>query len=113
MVNSRRVGHNFEREIVDDLRNLGYLNAKTTRNGSRADDVGGVDVQNTRPFSIQTKRTTNMPNFRKVLSAMPAESTTNINIIFQKNPHQGVIAVTSQRSMYLLMHVFKEWMRGK
>lgn len=56
---ARKKGHDFEREIAQQFRELGWEDAMTTRaarggDWSHTDD--GIDLVNTEPFAVQCKR---------------------------------------------------------
>lgn len=51
---SRRKGHNYERTIVKYFKTLGYIEAKTSRLGSRLLDSAKVDICDI-PFNVQCK----------------------------------------------------------
>jgi len=112
MINRRTAGHNFERKLAEELRELGFHRCQTSRYASREKDDQGVDFVNTEPFSIQAKRWSSAPSYHEVLKSMPEESTENMNIILHRRPNKGDVAVLSKRSVYLLMYVFNEWKKG-
>lgn len=55
-VNNKRKGSQMERDICKKLRELGYLDAVTTRASSRMLDAAKLDI-NFVPFNIQSKNT--------------------------------------------------------
>ena len=57
MTDPRRQGHNWEREVINDLRNaLPDADFDSSRNASRALDNRGIDVYTSIPVSIQCKK---------------------------------------------------------
>lgn len=52
---NRQKGHDLERQIARDLRELGYLKTKTARAASRLLDDCGVDIVYGPPYLIQAK----------------------------------------------------------
>jgi len=54
MSNSRRIGHDAERRVVNDLKSIGYKKAATTRFVNRYMDALKIDIANV-PFYIQVK----------------------------------------------------------
>jgi hypothetical protein len=65
MANANRdKGHRFERKVVNDLKDVGFDYAKTTRAESKTLDDSGIDIANV-PFNIQAKSgyEKNRPNF--------------------------------------------------
>lgn len=63
-VNNKRKGSQMERDICKKLRDIGYVDAVTTRASSRMLDAAKVDV-NFVPFNIQSKNTIEDMNFTK------------------------------------------------
>jgi hypothetical protein len=67
MTNSRRKGHNYERDIVKELREMGY-DVHTARYASRMMDDKGIDIVGDFPFAIQCKSSINQPNAHVLLT---------------------------------------------
>ena len=63
-MNQRRKGHNYERQICREFKDLGY-DAKTTRQESHTLDSLGVDVLVNAPYHIQCKSTSQTFNYSK------------------------------------------------
>ncbi len=74
---NRTAGHNYERQIAEELRNLGF-EATTSRQESRSLDSAGVDLVTDFPLQPQMKCSINQPNAHKILTETEAE------IIFYK-----------------------------
>lgn len=73
---NRQAGHGFEREIVNELKDLGYPSLVTSRAESRNMDNRGVDIFDNGleggpefPYYIQNKTMVNQPNFHKLITA--------------------------------------------
>ena len=93
-VNSRAVGHAYERDLRLRFRSLGYLGCETSRFASKMMDDAGVDFVRTGCLHVQAKRTKNQPNFRAVLAHMPDDLGQH-NVVYHKIPNQGEIVVMS------------------
>lgn len=51
---ARRKGHQFERKIANDFKEIGWPDARRLPEYHK-DDANGVDIQNVQPFLIQCK----------------------------------------------------------
>lgn len=69
---NRTRGHNFERDIVNRLKEVGWI-ASTARYTSRALDDSGVDIAGDFPFKIQCKATLTTPGIHDILTTTDAE----------------------------------------
>lgn len=81
---NKAAGHNWEREIVLKLKELGFR-VGTTRNLSRARDAEKVDIMGTHeredgffPVNIQAKNEARVTNFQVHLKEMPDEKVPNV-----------------------------------
>jgi len=63
---NRTAGHNFEREIIRILKDMGY-NAVSARHESRSADDRGIDIISNFPLKIQAKISVNQPNVHNIL----------------------------------------------
>ena len=78
---SRRRGHDFERKIVKELKELGFK-AGSSRSESRSMDSKGVDIiSEDFPFYVQCKCSCNSVNYGKLLSVIPDEK---IPVVFHR-----------------------------
>lgn len=102
---SRNSGHNYERKIAKEMRELGYKDCITTRLGSRLLDSQKVDLMNTDPFYIQCKAVESAIQYHKLLDEMP--KTDNLNIVFHKRDKKEFV-VMSKESFYALVRKIKE-----
>ena len=66
-MNSRNKGIQWEQKIVRELKQLGFKNVLTTRNGSKYLDDKGVDLMNV-PFHLQIKSGRSYVNYFNVLN---------------------------------------------
>lgn len=92
-VNSRQVGHAYERELRLRFRGMGFENCETSRFASKMMDDAGVDFVETGPLYVQAKRMKNQPNFRDVLAHMKEDE--HHNVVYHKTPNKGEIVVMS------------------
>lgn len=102
---SRTKGHNYERQIAQEMRELGYTECETSRYANRKLDDACVDLTNTFPFSIQCKAYKNQPNLRKELDKMPEDS--NYNLIFLKRPYQKDTVTMDKEDFYEIIKMLK------
>lgn len=75
---NRSAGNGYERDIVNELKALGFFTV-TSRNESKRMDDKKVDIFSPMdtpddeifPYFCQTKFTSNSPNYKKILDEMP------------------------------------------
>jgi Holliday junction resolvase len=67
MRNNRTSGHAYERQIVKELKDMGY-DAHTARYASRMMDDKGIDIVSDFPLKIQCKSSINQPNVHTILT---------------------------------------------
>jgi hypothetical protein len=101
---NRTKGHNFERKLAKELREIGF-NCRTSRYSSRETDDKCVDFVGTNPLSIQAKNTTNQPNFRKELDKMPKDE--NYNLVFHHTNRKDDIVVLYKDDFYQLIEMLR------
>lgn len=65
--NSRTAGHNYERLIVNEVKDLGY-DVATARSESRNADNAGIDIVGNFPFYIQCKVLKNYPKLNELIN---------------------------------------------
>lgn len=105
-MNSRRAGHDYEREARLWWFDHGYRECTTSRYSSREKDDQKVDLCHTEPFNVQCKRTAQAPNMHKLLKEMPKDS--NYNVVFHKRPNQGTTVTMSLTDFGELLNMLKE-----
>jgi Holliday junction resolvase len=69
---NRTAGHNYERQIAQELRKLGF-EAVTSRYESRSLDDSGVDLASNFPLNPQMKVSINQPNVHELMTTTDAE----------------------------------------
>ena len=90
---ARRFGFTWEREIVTDLKRIGWFEAVSARQESRSADALGKDICNTHPFVIQAKATNSaMPNYEVVFDHIKTEKT-EYAVLAIKKRNKGKYAV--------------------
>lgn len=110
MVNARKKWNNYEVKIMNEYKEMGYHNCKTSRNESKTRDDQKVDLCNTNPFNIQCKNYTNFSMWQaiKTLKEMPKE--TNINLIHLKTTKVGErweVVILAKEDWYILVEKLK------
>lgn len=94
-MNARNAGHNYERTLAAEMREIGFDACVTSRSESKSRDDAGVDLCFTGPLNIQAKRWKSAPSYHETLRAMPDEPG-QINCIFHKRPHRGEVVVMAK-----------------
>ena len=93
-INSRAVGHTYERDLGTRWRGLLDDDARgTSRYLSRALDDAGVDIAGTQKYglNIQAKRYKNTPPLHATLEKMPKDGC--VNAIYWKSPYKGELVI--------------------
>lgn len=83
---ARSKGCNFERQIAQEMRELGWSDCATSRYSSKETDDAKVDLVNTFPFNFQCKAWESTVPYLNVLESMPKDE--NINIILHKKKYK-------------------------
>jgi hypothetical protein len=106
--NVRRIGHNYERKIVKELRDLGFTKATTTRASSRVMDDAKIDI-NGITYNIQCKAVRTGLNVFTVLGDMETaipklvpEREIYVNLVFHKKEGDEVV-VLRKEDWYLIL----------
>jgi len=101
---NRTKGHNYERQIVRELKRI-FPDAVTSRAGARGEDILGIDIINTGMFNIQTKAREHLNPFDVLNNEMPNDS--GINIVFWKRNRQGDVIVMDKNDFYDILEMLK------
>lgn len=106
--NVRRIGHNYERKVVKELKDLGFATAATTRATSKIMDDAKIDINGV-SYNIQCKAVKTGLNVFSVLDDMEAtipqlvpEREQFINIVFHKKEKNEVV-VLRKEDWYLIV----------
>ena len=67
---NRTAGHNWEREVINDLKEIGYIEAVSSRQASREADNAGIDICNTGNIAIQCKNAAKNIDYHKINKSM-------------------------------------------
>lgn len=86
---NRTAGNNYERQLAQEYRELGWIDCTTSRYSSRKKDDAGIDLDCTIPFAIQAKYYKNQPNFSEVIDAMKIVPTEIPIVHFKRNKGKG------------------------
>jgi hypothetical protein len=98
---ARQKGHAYERKIVKELKELGFLQAKTARYASKEKDDQLVDIVGCDPLNIQAKAWEKPPNYINVLDKMPQDD--NYNMIFHKKNRKPEIVIMYKEDFYKIL----------
>ena len=106
--NVRRIGHNYERKVVKELRDLGFTKATTSRASSRIMDDAKIDINGV-TYNIQCKAVRSGLNVFSVLDDMEAaipklvpEREEYVNVVFHKK-ERGEVVVLRKEDWYLIV----------
>jgi Holliday junction resolvase len=106
--NVRRIGHNYERKIVKELRDLGFTKATTSRASSRIMDDAKIDINGV-TYNIQCKAVRTGLNVFTVLDEMETaipklvpEREIYVNLVFHKKEGDEVV-VLRKEDWYLIL----------
>lgn len=107
--NNRTAGHNYEREITKEFRELGFIACSTSRLESRSRDNAKVDLCNKDehihgrlPYNIQCKTIVGNADYRKFLKEMPAG--TEINVVLHKSTKKTPGGIFKPTGQYALLY---------
>lgn len=101
---SRRKGNSWERQIVNDLKSIGYPNCVSSRSESkRMDDakVDIIDLDGQLNCHIQAKATKNLPNYHKIREDCPLKD--KPLVIACKQPEKTPIVILELSYFYQLI----------
>lgn len=106
---SRTKGHNMERAIVNELKEIGYVNAKTSRYSSKLLDDSKVDI-NYVPFNIQSKAVKTSINYVKLIAEIRALIKKNCPdresyplMIFHKRATNSDLVIMERKDLYKIL----------
>lgn len=95
---NREAGHSWEREIVNNLKAIGYEFVVTSRAESRSKDANKIDICNKDeivngrlPFSIQAKSVTGTIPYAKFLGEIKKDGTIRIVMHRQTEKSKGSV----------------------
>lgn len=101
---ARTKGHNFEREMAQLFRELGWSDCVTSRSESKNLDDLGIDLCYTDPFQIQCKAQEKMDTApHDLLSSMPE----GLNVVIHKRNNKGTIVYLDLKNFLNLIKEYK------
>jgi len=110
---NRSAGHNWEREVVAALKQLGFNHVSTSRNESRLRDAQKIDIVNINelkngrlPYNIQAKCVVGHLKYGLVLSELPKEDDITNVILHKQTIKRGSRFITSDKFAILYMDDF-------
>tara|TARA_R100000773_G_scaffold44079_2_gene43984 strand:+ start:361 stop:708 length:348 start_codon:yes stop_codon:yes gene_type:complete len=101
---SRRKGHDFERQIRKEYKDLGWNKCETSRYASRLIDDRKIDLVNTKPFAIQCKSTINNPSYHKIFKEMQADID-DYKLIYHKKKNKGEYVIIEKNDFHELLEM--------
>ena len=100
--NNRTAGNSYERKIVNELKELGFTDAVTTRSESRNMDNRGVDIMGDNlPIYIQCKNSQNTPNIHDLLTSKLLPKSKPVVIFHKKTKKASKNFVVQGEYIYL------------
>lgn len=81
--NSRRRGHDYERLIAKELKEMGF-DVVTARSESRNMDNKGIDIFGNIPFHIQCKLSKDRPNYHNLITSPLLQDEVKSLVVFHK-----------------------------
>ena len=88
---NRRAGHTFERTLIKEFKDLGFIQCCSSRSESKNMDDKGIDLCFTDPFQIQAKNVKTSIQYEKTLDRMPKGKGKYNVVIHKKERKQYVI----------------------
>lgn len=101
---NRTAGHNWEREVINDLKKIGYTEAVSARYESKRLDDAGVDIVNTGCFNMQCKNESKRPDYHSLIQGMPD----GVNVVLHKYTKK-VNAKFIPQGKYVIME-YEHWL---
>lgn len=89
-INSKNKGSNYERDIVSLFKELGWVDACSSRSESKTTDDSGVDACYTHPFQLQMKAVEKLGSVHEILKKMP-KGEGLYNLVMHKRNNKGTI----------------------
>lgn len=104
---ARHFGHNYERELVKELKLVGFKNASTSRYSSRELDDRCIDIFGVKPFAIQCKATNgSFPSVVAEMNKIQADKT-DYKVLAVKVRNKGEYVVLEQADFLELLSMLK------
>lgn len=110
---NRVAGHNYERDICNYFKSIGFIKCKTSRQASRLLDDNKIDLAYL-PFNIQCKYVNSPINYVKLLSEINTCIKTNLEhrvqyptIIFHKRKNKDTLVVMTIEELTKLLNNYE------
>jgi len=100
-INVRAKGHAYERKIVSELKELGYVNAVTSRSESKRADDDGVDILGVDGFAIQCKAVERLGSVLSVLEHINTKY--GMPVLFHKRNRRREVVSMFKEDFYKLI----------
>ncbi len=102
----RTKGHNFEREIAQDLQTHGFPKARRHLE-YQSEEAKGVDLTGTESFVVQCKCMKKVPNIPQVMETIATDDVHEIKVVVFRVSGKGTFAAFKWKDALLLMSAFK------
>ena len=89
--NNRRKGHQWERDLANELKKIGFPEA-CRHLEYQTHQARGYDLEGASPFKIQCKNSKTVPNFETVFEEIDAEEF-EFKVLAYKKPNKGKYAI--------------------
>ena len=103
-ITSRRKGHEFERKIRLNFKDLGWSNCETSRYASKQMDDRKIDLINTSPFAVQCKASINNPPYHKIFKQMEPNAG-DYKIIYHKRMHDNEYVIMQKEDFHEILEM--------
>lgn len=110
---NRTAGHNYERQIAKELREMGFTHAKTSRQASRLYDDCKIDIWGV-PLNIQCKNSKQKLDaneiFKTMINAVKKELPGRLNmpfLLFHKKDRKETVTM-SKMDFYRIINQLEE-----
>jgi hypothetical protein len=101
---NRRKGHDFERKIRIDYRNLGWTKCETSRYASKMMDDRKIDLVFTKPFAIQCKSSINNPSYHKIFKQMESDKE-DYKVIYHKRKNDNEYVIIQKEDFHEIIEM--------
>ena len=98
-INSRNKGNAYERQIINEIKALGF-DAVSSRSESKNMDDAGVDIITELPFNIQCKRVERLHDPEGIIENMPPDK---IRAIFTKKNRKDDLVILKKSDFYRII----------
>ena len=100
-INARNKGNAYERKIVNELKELGYKNAVTSRSESKRADDAGVDILGVDGYAIQCKAVERGLSLHNTIDHIDTKY--GIPVVFWKKNRKEELVIMKKKDFYGLI----------